>query len=138
MSFFPVASPRIHEQDADKHFPIHPLAKLMKAIPICSQAGKEQLHKILHECGDEIAKGALVGIFAEGVLSRTGEMQEFKRGSRSPWGALGKYLQSLWRKRLLEDSERNSLSSNCRIWFTVVSRSVIRTRGTGGSCSCWD
>ncbi|MGA1191559.1 MAG: MFS transporter, partial [Bdellovibrionota bacterium] len=61
-------------------YPIHPIARLMKAIPISSSDGREQLEVTLRECGDLIERGELVGIFAEGALSRDGEMKTFKTG----------------------------------------------------------
>ncbi|MCB0328229.1 MAG: MFS transporter [Bdellovibrionales bacterium] len=61
-------------------FPVVLIAKVMKAIPISSKDGREALQKTLQDCGDLVESGELVGIFAEGGLSRTGEIQEFKTG----------------------------------------------------------
>lgn len=61
-------------------FFIYPIARLMKAIPISSKDGKKALTETLEACGNQISDGELVGIFAEGGLSRTGEMQPFKTG----------------------------------------------------------
>jgi len=61
-------------------FPIYPIAKLMKAIPISSSDGREQLEATLRECGKLIESGELVGIFAEGGLSRDGDIKTFKTG----------------------------------------------------------
>ncbi|MCI5066082.1 MFS transporter [bacterium] len=61
-------------------FFVAPIARLMKAVPISSKDGREKLQETLLQCGEQIEEGELVGIFAEGGLSRTGEMQPFKSG----------------------------------------------------------
>ncbi|MCB0320061.1 MAG: MFS transporter [Bdellovibrionales bacterium] len=59
---------------------VYPLAKLMKAIPISGEDGRESLRQTLHHAAELIENGELVGIFAEGGLTRTGEIQEFRTG----------------------------------------------------------
>src|SRR5450755_1473067 len=54
-----------------------PLMKLMKAIPIA--AGRESLAS-LELARRELQNGHVVCIFAEGAISRTGNMLPFKRG----------------------------------------------------------
>jgi acyl-[acyl-carrier-protein]-phospholipid O-acyltransferase/long-chain-fatty-acid--[acyl-carrier-protein] ligase len=55
----------------------HPLLKMMKAIPIA--AGREALASI-ELARTELQNGHVVCIFAEGSISRTGNMLPFKRG----------------------------------------------------------
>jgi acyl-[acyl-carrier-protein]-phospholipid O-acyltransferase/long-chain-fatty-acid--[acyl-carrier-protein] ligase len=59
------------------HWAFHHLLKLMKAIPI--SAGREALASI-EQARCELQNGHVVCIFAEGSISRTGNMLPFKRG----------------------------------------------------------
>jgi acyl-[acyl-carrier-protein]-phospholipid O-acyltransferase / long-chain-fatty-acid--[acyl-carrier-protein] ligase len=59
------------------HRVFHPLMKLMKAIPI--SAGRDALAS-LELAKLELQNGHVVCIFAEGSISRTGNMLPFKRG----------------------------------------------------------
>jgi acyl-[acyl-carrier-protein]-phospholipid O-acyltransferase/long-chain-fatty-acid--[acyl-carrier-protein] ligase len=59
------------------HWALHGLLKLMKAIPI--EAGREALAS-LERAKQELRDGHVVCIFAEGSISRTGNMLPFKRG----------------------------------------------------------
>jgi len=56
---------------------LRPLMRLMKAIPIAS--GRDALASI-DQARDELRNGHVVCIFAEGSISRTGNMLPFKRG----------------------------------------------------------
>jgi len=60
-----------------EHRAFHPLLKLMKAIPIA--AGRDALAS-LDAARTELEQGHVVCIFAEGAISRTGNMLPFKRG----------------------------------------------------------
>jgi acyl-[acyl-carrier-protein]-phospholipid O-acyltransferase/long-chain-fatty-acid--[acyl-carrier-protein] ligase len=60
-----------------EHWAFHPLLKLMRAIPI--SAGREALAS-LEQARRELQNGHVVCIFAEGSISRTGNMLPFKRG----------------------------------------------------------
>jgi len=60
-----------------EHWAFHPLLKLMKAIPI--SAGREALASI-EQARSALRDGHVVCIFAEGSISRTGNMLPFKRG----------------------------------------------------------
>jgi acyl-[acyl-carrier-protein]-phospholipid O-acyltransferase / long-chain-fatty-acid--[acyl-carrier-protein] ligase len=60
-----------------EHWAFHPLLKLMKAIPI--SAGREAVAS-LEQARRELQNGHVVCIFAEGSISRTGNMLPFKRG----------------------------------------------------------
>jgi acyl-[acyl-carrier-protein]-phospholipid O-acyltransferase/long-chain-fatty-acid--[acyl-carrier-protein] ligase len=59
------------------HWALHRPLKLMKAIPIA--AGRDALASI-ERARDELRAGHVVCIFAEGSISRTGNMLPFKRG----------------------------------------------------------
>ena len=60
-----------------EHWALHRLMKLMKAIPIGS--GREAAAALEH-ARRELEQGHVVCIFAEGAISRTGNMLPFKRG----------------------------------------------------------
>jgi acyl-[acyl-carrier-protein]-phospholipid O-acyltransferase/long-chain-fatty-acid--[acyl-carrier-protein] ligase len=60
-----------------EHWAFHRLLRLMKAIPIGS--GREALAS-LEQARRELQDGHIVCIFAEGSISRTGNMLPFKRG----------------------------------------------------------
>jgi acyl-[acyl-carrier-protein]-phospholipid O-acyltransferase/long-chain-fatty-acid--[acyl-carrier-protein] ligase len=60
-----------------EYWAFKPLLKLMKAIPIAT--GREALTSIEH-ARHELSTGHVVCIFAEGSISRTGNMLPFKRG----------------------------------------------------------
>jgi acyl-[acyl-carrier-protein]-phospholipid O-acyltransferase/long-chain-fatty-acid--[acyl-carrier-protein] ligase len=59
------------------HWALHRLLTLMKAIPI--SGGREALTALEHAT-QELQRGHVVCIFAEGSISRTGNMLPFKRG----------------------------------------------------------
>jgi acyl-[acyl-carrier-protein]-phospholipid O-acyltransferase/long-chain-fatty-acid--[acyl-carrier-protein] ligase len=60
-----------------EHWAFHRLMKLMKVIPI--SAGRDAIGA-LDEARRELQEGHVVCIFAEGSISRTGNMLPFKRG----------------------------------------------------------
>ena len=60
-----------------EHWAFHPLLKLMKAIPV--SAGRQALTSI-DTARRALEQGHVVCIFAEGSISRTGNMLPFKRG----------------------------------------------------------
>jgi acyl-[acyl-carrier-protein]-phospholipid O-acyltransferase/long-chain-fatty-acid--[acyl-carrier-protein] ligase len=59
---------------------VKPFAKVPRVIPIPPEIRPREVIQALHECGQVIQKGDVVCIFAEGGLTRTGEMQPFRRG----------------------------------------------------------
>lgn len=59
---------------------VRPLAKVMRAIPISAQGGPREILESLRAASDAIRSGDLVCIFAEGQISRTGQMLPFRRG----------------------------------------------------------
>lgn len=58
----------------------HPFAKAMQAIPISGSDGREKVEAALAEAKQRIKEGELVGIFAEGGITRTGQMLAFRSG----------------------------------------------------------
>ncbi len=59
---------------------VKPLAKMIRAIPISSeQRPREMLHS-LREATEAIQKGEVVCIFAEGQITRIGQLLPFRRG----------------------------------------------------------
>jgi acyl-[acyl-carrier-protein]-phospholipid O-acyltransferase/long-chain-fatty-acid--[acyl-carrier-protein] ligase len=60
--------------------PLKAIFKLMRVIPIAMEDTPKKLLESLHLARQELDDGYLVCIFAEGALTRTGNMQEFKSG----------------------------------------------------------
>ncbi len=56
------------------------LLRLGRVIPIASEGGPRQIVEAIREATESLKKGELVGIFAEGALTRNGFMLPFKRG----------------------------------------------------------
>ncbi len=59
---------------------IKPLARLLGIIPISSEQRPRELVQSLRIAGDAIRQGDLVCIFAEGQVTRIGQMLPFRRG----------------------------------------------------------
>jgi len=59
---------------------IKPFGKILGLIPIASSLGPRELIQSLHAASDAIRAGDVVCIFAEGQITRTGELNEFHRG----------------------------------------------------------
>jgi acyl-[acyl-carrier-protein]-phospholipid O-acyltransferase/long-chain-fatty-acid--[acyl-carrier-protein] ligase len=59
---------------------IKPFAKVMRAIPISSQLRPRDMIRSLREASDSIRAGEVVCIFAEGQITRIGQMLPFRRG----------------------------------------------------------
>jgi acyl-[acyl-carrier-protein]-phospholipid O-acyltransferase/long-chain-fatty-acid--[acyl-carrier-protein] ligase len=59
---------------------VKPFAKAMGAIPISSQSRPRELLKALQQASDAIRNGDVVCIFAEGQITRIGQMLPFRRG----------------------------------------------------------
>ncbi len=60
---------------------IKPFGGILGLIPIASNLGPRELIQSLHTASDTIRAGEVVCIFAEGQITRTGELNEFHRGS---------------------------------------------------------
>jgi acyl-[acyl-carrier-protein]-phospholipid O-acyltransferase / long-chain-fatty-acid--[acyl-carrier-protein] ligase len=59
---------------------IKPLAKMAKAIPISSELHPREMLHSLHTASDALRNSEVVCIFAEGQITRTGQMLPFRRG----------------------------------------------------------
>jgi acyl-[acyl-carrier-protein]-phospholipid O-acyltransferase/long-chain-fatty-acid--[acyl-carrier-protein] ligase len=60
---------------------IKPFREILGIIPIASDLGPRELIKSLQTATGAIRSGEVVCIFAEGQITRTGELNEFQRGS---------------------------------------------------------
>jgi acyl-[acyl-carrier-protein]-phospholipid O-acyltransferase/long-chain-fatty-acid--[acyl-carrier-protein] ligase len=59
---------------------IKPFARIMKAIPISSELHPREMIHSLHVASDALRNDELVCIFAEGQITRTGQLLPFRRG----------------------------------------------------------
>ncbi|MCB2154023.1 MFS transporter [bacterium] len=63
------------------HHPlVKPFAKLSRSIPVSDRMGPRELLTAFHTASEAINDGDLVGIFAEGQITRTGQLLPFRRG----------------------------------------------------------
>src|SRR5262249_12975684 len=60
--------------------PLKPFARMMGAIPISSELRPRDMIRSLRMASDMIRDGEIVCIFAEGQITRTGQMLPFRRG----------------------------------------------------------
>jgi acyl-[acyl-carrier-protein]-phospholipid O-acyltransferase / long-chain-fatty-acid--[acyl-carrier-protein] ligase len=63
----------------DKQF-VRPFAKMMKAIPISSEQRPRDMIRSLRTASDALRDDEIVCIFAEGQITRTGQLLPFRRG----------------------------------------------------------
>jgi acyl-[acyl-carrier-protein]-phospholipid O-acyltransferase/long-chain-fatty-acid--[acyl-carrier-protein] ligase len=59
---------------------LNPFMRALGLIPISSAQGPRELIRSLRAAGDAVRAGEVVCIFAEGQITRTGELLEFRRG----------------------------------------------------------
>ncbi len=59
---------------------IHWLARLMGAIPVAESDPPREIIRSLQRAQDQLRQGELVCIFAEGAITRTGNLLRFRRG----------------------------------------------------------
>ena len=59
---------------------IKPFAKMMKAIPISSEQRPREMIRSLRTASDALREDEIVCIFAEGQITRTGQLLPFRRG----------------------------------------------------------
>ena len=63
------------------HHPIYgPFLRAFNAIEVSSSGGPRVILKAMRDAGEHIDEGHLVCIFGEGQITRTGQLQPFKRG----------------------------------------------------------
>lgn len=60
--------------------PLRWLSKVFRVIPIKATDGPKAILRALQEAHDSVEQGELVCIFAEGQITRTGQLQPFQRG----------------------------------------------------------
>jgi acyl-[acyl-carrier-protein]-phospholipid O-acyltransferase/long-chain-fatty-acid--[acyl-carrier-protein] ligase len=77
------------------------MSRIMGVIPISSTDGPKAIVRALQTAREAVQKGELVCIFAEGQLTRTGQMQTFQPGLMRIVGGSGApvipiYLHGLW------------------------------------------
>lgn len=70
----------IMSDDAYRIWFIRPFAKILKVIPMPTRQRPRQIVKALREASARIKAGEVVCIFAEGQVSRTGNLLPFRRG----------------------------------------------------------
>ena len=59
---------------------VKPFAKMLRAIPISSEQRPREMIRSLRDASDALSQGEVVAIFAEGQITRTGQMLPFRRG----------------------------------------------------------
>ena len=67
-------------RDIYEHWLLKPFARIMGAIPISSQLRPREMIASLRAASEAIQRGEVVCIFAEGQISRIGQMLPFRRG----------------------------------------------------------
>lgn len=106
-----VASPRpvrfVMERSIYERWYLKPLLNLFGAIPISKGASKAALEQV----SELLNAGEVVCLFPEGIITRTGHMNEFKRGyERAAENAKGVilpfYLHGLWGSRFARSSDK--------------------------------
>jgi acyl-[acyl-carrier-protein]-phospholipid O-acyltransferase / long-chain-fatty-acid--[acyl-carrier-protein] ligase len=59
---------------------VEPFAKMMKAIPISDEQRPREMIRSLHTASEALRQDDIVCIFAEGQITRTGQLLPFRRG----------------------------------------------------------
>jgi len=67
-------------KDIYEHPVVRPFAKIMHAIPVSSQQRPRELIQSLREASEAVKNGEVVCIFAEGQITRIGQLLPFRRG----------------------------------------------------------
>jgi acyl-[acyl-carrier-protein]-phospholipid O-acyltransferase / long-chain-fatty-acid--[acyl-carrier-protein] ligase len=68
------------DRDIYEHPAIHPFARILRAIPVSPLQRPRELLKSLREATNAIRNGEVVCIFAEGQITRIGQLLPFRRG----------------------------------------------------------
>src|SRR5215510_11451844 len=67
-------------QDIYDHWFLKPFLKALRVIPISSDLRPREMLRSLRDAGEAVSSGELVCIFAEGEISRIGQLLPFRRG----------------------------------------------------------
>src|SRR5438874_1299355 len=67
-------------QDIYDHWLLRPFLKALRVIPISSDLRPREMLRSLRDAGEAVSGGELVCIFAEGEISRIGQLLPFRRG----------------------------------------------------------
>ena len=113
----------------DKDIANMPVAKYffkwIKAIPICAQGKSPKIYKqAFGRISEELAAGEVVCIFPEGKLTKTGEMNEFKKGiekiiSRNPVPVVPLGLIGVWGSFFSHERGRAFTTLPSRFWSKI-------------------
>ncbi|HMP96069.1 MAG TPA: MFS transporter [Kiritimatiellia bacterium] len=92
------------DRDIYESHPAHRLFRLMQVIPISVNDNPKELVRIFQRARAEMDAGFLVGIFAEGAITRTGQMRPFRPGFErimkgSDYPIIPAYIGGLWLSR---------------------------------------
>jgi acyl-[acyl-carrier-protein]-phospholipid O-acyltransferase / long-chain-fatty-acid--[acyl-carrier-protein] ligase len=68
------------DRDIYEHPAVHPFARILRAIPVSPLQRPRELLKSLREATNAICNGEIVCIFAEGQITRIGQLLPFRRG----------------------------------------------------------
>lgn len=68
------------DRDIYEHPVVHPFARILRAIPVSPLQRPRELLKSLRDATNAIRNGEVVCIFAEGQITRIGQMLPFRRG----------------------------------------------------------
>jgi acyl-[acyl-carrier-protein]-phospholipid O-acyltransferase/long-chain-fatty-acid--[acyl-carrier-protein] ligase len=80
---------------------VRPVARIMHCIPISAMDPPRELVKAMNEARDALRNGEVLCVFAEGQISRTGQLLPFRKGFRSIVKSTGApvipvHLDQLW------------------------------------------
>lgn len=113
----------------DKDIANMPVAKYffkwIKAIPICAHGKSPKIYQqAFDSISQELAAGEIVCIFPEGKLTRTGEMNEFKKGiekiiSRNPVPVVPLGLTGVWGSFFSHERGRAFTTLPSRFWSKI-------------------
>lgn len=92
------------EREIYERQPLLRLFRLMGVIPVSENDSPKEIVRALRQAREEMDRGYLVCIFAEGALTRTGQMRPFKAGLEhimkgSDHPVIPVYLGGLWGSR---------------------------------------
>ena len=122
-------------EDIYHHPLVKPFAQLSRAIPVSDRMGPRELLTAFHTAAEAIKNGDLVGIFAEGQITRTGQLLPFRRGLERIMKDVGApiipmHLDRVWGSLLSFSNQRWLLKLPKRIPWPVTVSFGSRMPGT--------